>query len=67
VRGAGTLINIAAVLAGSAAGVLIGTRLPDRVRITVIQGLGVFTTTRCERWQARPWYDLTAVSRERHG
>jgi uncharacterized protein len=43
VRGAGTLINIAAVLAGSAAGVLIGTRLPDRVRVTVMQGLGVFT------------------------
>jgi uncharacterized protein len=42
VRGAGTLINIAAVLAGSTIGVLVGSRLPDRVRITVMQGLGVF-------------------------
>jgi uncharacterized membrane protein YqgA involved in biofilm formation len=43
VRGAGTLINIAAVLAGSTAGVLLGSRLPERVRVTVMQGLGVFT------------------------
>jgi uncharacterized protein len=43
VRGAGTLLNIAAVLAGTAAGVMLGGRLPDRVRVTVMQGLGLFT------------------------
>jgi len=43
VRGAGTLINIAAMLAGSTAGVLLGSRLPERFRITVMQGLGLFT------------------------
>jgi uncharacterized membrane protein YqgA involved in biofilm formation len=43
VRGAGTLLNIAAVLAGASAGVLLGGRLPGRVRVTVMQGLGLFT------------------------
>jgi uncharacterized protein len=43
VRGAGTLLNIAAVLAGTTAGVMLGSRLPDRVRVTVMQGLGLFT------------------------
>jgi len=43
VRGAGTVINIAAVLAGSATGVLLGSRMPERFRVTVMQGLGVFT------------------------
>lgn len=39
----GTLINVATVLAGSTLGLLFGSRLPDRVRQTVIAGLGLFT------------------------
>ncbi len=39
----GTLINIAAVLVGSALGVSFGSRLPERVRQTVVAGLGLFT------------------------
>lgn len=39
----GTLINAAAVLAGTAAGTLLGGRLPERIRETVMHGLGLFT------------------------
>src|SRR5688500_16278926 len=38
----GTLINIAAVLLGGALGMLIGARLPDRVRESVLWALGLF-------------------------
>jgi uncharacterized protein len=39
----GTLLNIAAVLAGGTVGLLFGSHLPDRLRKTVIDGLGLFT------------------------
>lgn len=39
----GTLINAAAVLAGTALGTLLGGRLPERIRETVLHGLGLFT------------------------
>lgn len=39
----GTLINIATVLVGGGLGILVGARLPDRVRQTVVAGLGLFT------------------------
>jgi uncharacterized protein len=39
----GTLINIATVLIGGTAGSLLGARLPERLRRTVIAGLGMFT------------------------
>ncbi|MGH2655332.1 MAG: DUF554 domain-containing protein [Actinomycetota bacterium] len=39
----GTLINAAAVLAGTAVGTLLGGRLPERIRETVMHGLGLFT------------------------
>jgi hypothetical protein len=39
----GTLINIATVLFGGTLGLLFGSRLPDRLRKTVISGLGLFT------------------------
>jgi uncharacterized membrane protein YqgA involved in biofilm formation len=42
-RGLGTLINMATVLAGTIVGVLAGARMPERVRVTVLQGLGIFT------------------------
>jgi uncharacterized protein len=39
----GTILNIATVLLGGALGMLFGSRLPERVRQTVIAGLGLFT------------------------
>jgi uncharacterized membrane protein YqgA involved in biofilm formation len=39
----GTLINVAAILVGGALGMLFGSRLPERVRQTVIAALGLFT------------------------
>jgi uncharacterized membrane protein YqgA involved in biofilm formation len=39
----GTLLNIVTVLLGGALGLLFGSRLPDRLRKTVIAGLGLFT------------------------
>lgn len=39
--GLGTLINIVAILAGSAAGVLFGARLPERTHRTVTDALGL--------------------------
>jgi uncharacterized membrane protein YqgA involved in biofilm formation len=42
-RGLGTIINLAAVAAGSLAGVVIGDKLPERMRVTIMQGLGLVT------------------------
>jgi uncharacterized membrane protein YqgA involved in biofilm formation len=39
----GTFLNIATVLIGGALGMLFGARLPERVRQTVVAGLGLFT------------------------
>lgn len=39
----GTIINVITVLVGSSLGLLFGTQLPQRVRQTVIAGLGLFT------------------------
>ncbi len=39
----GTLINTATVLVGSAAGVAAGHRLPERMRETVMKGIGLMT------------------------
>lgn len=39
----GTLINVAAILGGTSLGILLKTRLPDRVSNVVIQGIGIFT------------------------
>jgi uncharacterized membrane protein YqgA involved in biofilm formation len=40
----GTLINIVMVLIGGSLGLLFGQHLPERVRHTVVAGLGLFTT-----------------------
>lgn len=40
----GTLLNIATVLIGGVIGLFFGARLPERVRHTVVAGLGLFTT-----------------------
>ncbi|HKZ55589.1 MAG TPA: DUF554 domain-containing protein [Anaerolineales bacterium] len=39
----GTLLNVATVLLGGGLGLAFGARLPDRVRGTVVAGLGLFT------------------------
>jgi len=39
----GTLINVATVLVGSALGTVLGNRLPERIRETVVHGLGLTT------------------------
>ncbi len=39
----GTIINIIAILVGGTLGMLFGARLPERIRQTVIAGLGLFT------------------------
>lgn len=39
----GTLLNIATVLVGGLAGLFFGARLPERIRQTVVAGLGLFT------------------------
>lgn len=39
----GTLVNVAAVIAGSVVGLLIGGRLPERLTRTAFQGIGLFS------------------------
>jgi uncharacterized membrane protein YqgA involved in biofilm formation len=39
----GTIINIIAILVGGMCGMVFGARLPERIRQTVIAGLGLFT------------------------
>ena len=42
-RGLGTLINLATVAVGGIAGVYAGHRFPERMRLTIMQGLGLAT------------------------
>ncbi len=39
----GTFINVATVLIGGSLGLIFGARLPDRLKATVIAGMGLFT------------------------
>jgi uncharacterized membrane protein YqgA involved in biofilm formation len=39
----GTFINVAAILVGGSLGLLFGGRLPERLKTTVIAGMGLFT------------------------
>jgi uncharacterized membrane protein YqgA involved in biofilm formation len=41
--GAGTLINVVAVLIGGTVGTFLGSRLPERIRETIVHGLGLIT------------------------
>ena len=41
--GLGTIINVASIIAGSAVGVLLGSRLPERTNRTVTEALGLLT------------------------
>jgi uncharacterized membrane protein YqgA involved in biofilm formation len=40
-RGLGTVVNVATVVAGTAVGVLAGRRVPERVRATALDGVGL--------------------------
>ena len=40
----GTIINVVAIIIGSALGILFGSRLSDNLKQTVIAGMGLFTT-----------------------
>jgi len=42
-RGVGTLINVVAILLGSSLGIFAGHRLSERIRETIMQGLGLAT------------------------
>lgn len=39
----GTLLNVATILVGGSLGLLLGKKLPERLRQTVVSGLGLFT------------------------
>jgi uncharacterized protein len=39
----GTIINVATVLVGTVIGVLLGSRMPRRIQVTLTDGLGLFT------------------------
>ena len=43
VRGIGTVVNVMTVVAGTVAGVLLGSRLPERLRVAVLQAVGLIT------------------------
>jgi uncharacterized membrane protein YqgA involved in biofilm formation len=43
VRGLGTFVNVAAVLGGTGLGLLVGGRLPPRLRTTVLDAIGLLT------------------------
>lgn len=42
-RGLGTIVNVVTVLAGTGIGIALGPRLPERMRTTVLSGLGLIT------------------------
>jgi len=42
-QGLGTLLNVAAIAAGASVGTLLGDRLPQRLRDTLVAALGLFT------------------------
>ena len=48
-RGLGTLLNVGTVALGTTVGVLFGTRVPERFRITVMQGLGLIVVALADR------------------
>ena len=52
--GAGTLTNVVTVLIGSGIGMLVGHRLPGRVRSTVTTALGLVTLLIAARAAAEP-------------
>jgi uncharacterized membrane protein YqgA involved in biofilm formation len=59
-RGLGTLLNLAAIVAGASVGALLGDRLPERLRDTLIATLGLFTLASGSN---RPWPPSAATWR----
>ncbi len=43
VRGIGTIVNVVTILAGTTCGVVLGARLPERLRVTALQAVGLVT------------------------
>ena len=41
----GTFINIATVLVGGTLGLIFGARVPERLKATVVAGMGLFTAS----------------------
>ena len=39
----GTLLNVFTILVGGSLGMLFGARIPDRLKQTVVAGMGLFT------------------------
>ena len=42
-RGIGTVVNVVTIVAGTVMGVLLGSRLPERLRVAVLQAVGLLT------------------------
>ncbi|MDQ3898560.1 MAG: DUF554 domain-containing protein [Actinomycetota bacterium] len=42
-RGIGTVVNVGTVVAGTSIGVVLGTKLPDRLRVAVLEAIGLLT------------------------
>ncbi len=61
-RGLGTLINTGLVIAGSGLGVLIGDRIPERMRTTLLQVIGLVTTVMM--FLAPVFYPVSALPEE---
>lgn len=40
----GTIINVVAIIIGSVIGLIFGSRIPERLKSTVVAGMGLFTT-----------------------
>lgn len=60
----GTIINVITVLIGGAAGILLGGKIPERLRTTVVHGLGLFTLVlglRLFLQSENPLYPLGAI------
>ncbi|MGB5065717.1 MAG: DUF554 domain-containing protein [Candidatus Competibacter sp.] len=57
----GTLVNTGAVVAGSAIGLAAGTRLPERIKIVLMQALGLATVTIGLRMALEAQHALLAI------
>lgn len=61
----GTILNAVAVIIGSLIGILLGNRLPDKVRETVLDGLGLMVLVVDQHGAAKPKHSDPDVQRAR--